>query len=50
MDRLQSSKGDYVIVLANAVGFSLVAASVIRWRDRFFSRQTPMPEGRRRPF
>ena len=49
MDRRQSSKGDYVIVLANAVGFSLVAA-LLSWRDRFFSRQTTLPEGRRRSF
>ena len=44
-------KGDYVIVLANAVGFSLVAALLsFVWRDRFSSRRIPLPEGRRRSF
>ena len=28
-------KGDYVIVLANAVGFFSLVAALLSWRDRF---------------
>ena len=44
-------KGDYVIILANAVGLCLVAILlVLVWRDRLSARRKPTPDGRRRPF
>ena len=42
-------KGDYVIVLADAVGFSLVAALLSSMAGSFLSSDN-VPEGRRRPF
>src|SRR4051812_31933794 len=44
-------KVDYVIILANAVGLSLVVTLPgFVWQDRLSSRRRPMPDGRRRPF
>jgi MtN3 and saliva related transmembrane protein len=44
-------KGDYVIILANTVGVSLVAALLFFvWRDRHSPHRKQIKEERRRPF
>jgi MtN3 and saliva related transmembrane protein len=44
-------KGDYVIILANTVGVSLVAALLFFvWRDRRSLPHKPNQDERRRPF